>query len=91
MNIFKNPVLKQILKGIILSIIYYEITKAKDTSFENIFMFTSFYIIMVNAAILIDVDPNIIVNSFITKCIFTIVDERLKKTTLDNENSKNSK
>jgi len=68
-----------ILKGIILSLLYLEITKANDTTPENIFLFTSFYIIIFNGALLLGIDPNVVTTAFVTKTIFTLIDERIKR------------
>jgi hypothetical protein len=38
------------------------------------------------SAELLKLDPNIITNAFITKTIFTLVDERIKKETTPDEN-----
>lgn len=74
-----NQFVQELVKGVILSFLYYEVTKAQDTEFQNIFLFTSFYIIMANGAHLLGIDPNVVTNAFITKSIFTLVDERLQK------------
>uniref|UniRef100_A0A6C0DZA7 Uncharacterized protein n=1 Tax=viral metagenome TaxID=1070528 RepID=A0A6C0DZA7_9ZZZZ len=79
--------LNDTLKGIVLSFLYFEITKANDTSFYNVFIFTTFYIILVNCAILVGIDPNIVTNAFLTKAIFTLVDERIKKESDKDNNS----
>jgi len=77
MNI--NIIFKTVLKGILLAILYFEITKSNDTTFKNVFLFTSFYTIMLNGAYLVDIDPNVVTTAFITKTVFTLVDERIKK------------
>ena len=71
--------LQQMLKGFILAVVYFELTKAHDTTFENISYFTSFYISMVIGASLTGIDPNVITSAFLTKAVFTLVDERIKK------------
>lgn len=68
-----------IIKGIILALIYLEITKANDTNLYNIIIFTIFYIIMMNGSYLLKMDPNVVTNAFLTKAIFTLIDERIKK------------
>lgn len=72
-------VIENIIKGIFLSVLYFEITKTNDTTAQNIFYFTLFYVIMIYSAILFNIDPNLVTNAFITKTIFTLVDERIKK------------
>lgn len=78
---------KETIKGIILSFLYYEVTRAQDTTFRHIFLFTSFYIIMIYGAMLTDLDTKIVTNAFITKAVFTLVDERLKDINSDKNNS----
>jgi hypothetical protein len=69
----------QFIKGIILGLVYFEITKANDTTFENIVLFTTLYLTMVYGAYVIDMDKNVITSAFLTKAVFTLVDERIKR------------
>ncbi len=79
-----------IIKGIILALIYLEITKANDTNLYNILIFTIFYIIMMNGSYLLKMDPNVVTNAFLTKAIFTLIDERIKKKNSEsNSDNKN--
>ncbi len=68
-----------ILKGLLLSILYLQLTLANDTNIYNISQYTFFYIILIFCARLVDIDPNIITHAFITKTIFTLVDERIRQ------------
>jgi hypothetical protein len=68
-----------IIKGIVLGYLYLEITKANDTTFDNVVTFAMFYIVMLYSTSLVGLDSNIVTHAFITKTIFTIVDERVKK------------
>lgn len=72
-------ILTSILKGVILSLLYFEITKSNDTNPKNVFLFTLFYITMINGAYIVDIDPNVVTTAFITKTVFTLIDERIKK------------
>lgn len=74
-----KQIIVQIVKGLLLAVLYFEITKANDTTPYNIFLFVSFYVIMVNGSKLTGVDPNIVTNAFITKTIFTLIDERIRR------------
>jgi hypothetical protein len=76
--VFKN-LLIVLSKGFILSLLYLEITKANDTNLKNIFLFISFYTLMFIGASIVDIDPNVVTTAFITKTIFTLVDERVKR------------
>jgi hypothetical protein len=84
---FDNMIFSSIIKGLLLSILYFEITHANDTTPRNIFLFTSFFVILFNGAHLLGIDSNVVITAFITKIIFTVVDDRIKKK--DNENEKN--
>jgi hypothetical protein len=77
---FENIVV-DITKGILLALVYFEITKANDSTFESIGLFTGLYVIMTNFARLSDIETSIVTNAFITKAVFTLVDERIKKKT----------
>ena len=70
---------RHILKGLVLSIVYFEITKAHDTTPENVLYFLLFYISMICGATLTNIDTNIVTSAFLTKAIFTLVDERIKR------------
>lgn len=67
------------IKALVLAFIYFEITNANDTTFKNIFKFGMFYIVMVYGANLINIDTNIVTSAFLTKAVFTLVDEKIKK------------
>lgn len=67
------------LRGLLLAVLYFEITRANDTSVPNIMLFTSLYIIMVIGANLANIDTNVVTTAFFTKTIFTLVDERIRK------------
>ena len=78
-------ILLPIVKGIVLSILYFEITKANDTTLENIFKFTIFYVVMTNGAYVLEIDPNVVTTAFVTKTVFTIIDERIKRQKQNND------
>ena len=69
----------QLIKGIILSLLYLQITKANDTTIENITLFDSFYLAMIYGATITGIDENVITSAFLTKTVFSLVDERIKK------------
>ena len=68
----------QLLKGVILAILYLEITKTNDTTVTNIISFTFFYAVMIFCAMITKSDLSVVTNAFITKTIFTLIDERIK-------------
>lgn len=67
-------------RGVVMAILYLELTKANDTTAYNIGLFTTFYVVIINTARLLDIEPAIVTNAFLTKCIFTLVDERIKRS-----------
>lgn len=68
-----------IIKGIFLSLVYLILTKANDTNLYNIFIFTLAYVIMFVTAGIIGIEPVLVTNAFITKTVFTAIDERVRK------------
>lgn len=68
-----------IIRGALLGLLYLEITHANDTTPRNIFLFALFYSIMSAGAQATGIDPNVVTTAFVTKTIFTLVDERIKK------------
>lgn len=71
--------LKEISKGFLIALLYFEITKANKTTFENIVLFATFYILMIYGAMLTGIDTNVITSAFLTKTVFTLVDYRVNK------------
>lgn len=67
------------LRGLLLAVLYFEITRANDTTLPNVLLFTSLYIIMIVGANLANIDTNVVTSAFFTKTIFTLVDERIRK------------
>lgn len=80
---FKNFT-SQLIKGLLLAILYFELTKANDTTLENIILFVGFYMSMIFGAVLTNIDPNVITSAFLTKAVFTLVDERIKSQDKNN-------
>jgi hypothetical protein len=87
--LFRKLIL-DLIKGVILSLLYFEITKANDTTMNNVVLFTSFYLSMVYGATVTGIDPNVITSAFLTKTVFTLVDERIKRKD-DNDSETNNK
>ena len=74
-----NDIIQHTIKGIFIAVLYFEFTKTNDTNLKNIIMFTAFYVSMVIGAKLTNIDPNVITTAFLSKTVFTLVDERIKK------------
>ena len=74
-----NDFLLIISRGIFLALVYLELTKANDTTLNNIFVFSLSYTIMFITAGFIGIDPVLVTNAFITKTVFTAIDERVRK------------
>lgn len=71
-------ILSIVLTGFVLGLLYFETTKVNDTTFENLIMFTSFYTIANITSKILNIDDKVITNAFITKTIFTLIDERVR-------------
>jgi hypothetical protein len=69
----------EILKGFLLALVYFEITNANDTNLYNIVLFVGLYVIMTTSARIANIEPQLVTNAFITKAVFTLVDERIKQ------------
>lgn len=78
----------RLVKGIILSLLYLEITKTNDTTMENIVLFVSFYLAMVYGAKITGIDENVITSAFLTKTVFSLVDERIKRPSQNDKQNK---
>lgn len=68
-----------IMRGVFLGLTYFTVTKAHDTTFENIIKFTLFYVVLSVCAYLVDIEMRVVTSAFVTKSIFTLVDERINK------------
>lgn len=65
-------------KAFFLSVLYYTLTnRDDDTTFANILLFMIMYIALIIGARLSDIDTNLVTNAFMTKAIFTLIDDRL--------------
>lgn len=84
-----SKILTDVAKGFFIAVLYLELTKANDTNVQNILFFAFFYVMMVNGAHFVGVDPMTVTNAFITKTVFTLIDERIKRN--DDGNVPNSK
>lgn len=73
-----QDIITELLKGVFLSLIYLEITKTNDTNLSNVLSFTFYYGIMIFCAKITNTDLSVVTNAFITKTIFTLIDERVK-------------
>jgi hypothetical protein len=74
-----SKLITDIVKGLFIGILYLQLTKTNDTNLQNIAVFSFFYVVLINGAHFAGVDPIIVTNAFITKTVFTLVDERIKK------------
>jgi hypothetical protein len=74
-----NTVISEILRGLFLGLLYLQLTRANDTNPKNVMLFAAFYVIMVNGAKLSGIDPDTVTNAFLTKTVFTLVDERVRR------------
>jgi len=74
-----DNLISDFIKGIFIAFLYYQITTADDTTVYNIVTFAIFYVILVNGAMISGIDPIIIRNAYMTKMVFSIVDQRLTK------------
>lgn len=68
-----------VIRGLVLSLLYFYITKANDTTINNVFIFVTFYTIFTFTAISVKMNPDVVTTAFLTKTIFTLIDERIKK------------
>lgn len=68
-----------VIRGLVLSLLYFYITKANDTTLNNIFIFVTFYTIFSITAASVKMNPDVVTTAFLTKTIFTLIDERIKK------------
>lgn len=73
--------IQDIIKGLVIGILYTFITRENDTSIKNIVMFIILFITLSNGARLAGIDQNVVLTAFITKSVFTVVDQRVKKYT----------
>lgn len=69
--------LTTIMRGIFLGLTYFTVTKAQDTTFENMLKFTMFYTILSFSAYLVEIDTKVVTGAFVTKAIFSLLDDRI--------------
>ncbi len=78
MSVFSKIIIDTV-KGLFLALLYLKLTNTNDTNLQNMLVFAFFYVVLLNGAEFAGVDPIIVTNAFITKTVFTLVDERIKK------------
>ena len=78
-TIDKKQIIMIIMRGVFLGLTYFTVTKAHDTTFENIMKFTLFYCILSLSAYLVEIEMRVVTGAFVTKAIFTLIDERINK------------
>jgi len=74
-----KKILEDLIRGAIIGLVYFQVTAANDTTLINISKFALFFIILVRGARVVGIDSNVIANAFLTKTVFTLVDERLRR------------
>lgn len=79
--------ISEIIKGAFIALLYLQITLTNDTTVENIANFTFFYLLMVYGAIISGIPENAITTAFLTKTVFTLIDERIKRKDLDKKDN----
>lgn len=70
--------LKEFVKGFVLACLYVFITKEDDTNISNILKYSTYFFVLILLFLSVGVNSDIITSAFISKTIFTIVDERIK-------------
>lgn len=81
-------ILSVLITGFVLGLLYFETTKVNDTTFDNLIMFTSFYTIANITSKFLNIDDKVITNAFITKTVFTLIDERVRNKEQEPKNLK---
>lgn len=79
--------ISEIIKGSFIALLYLQITLTNDTTVKNIASFTFFYLLMVYGAIISGIPENAITTAFLTKTVFTLIDERIKRKDLDKKDN----
>lgn len=74
-----NPIFLELVRGIVIGAIYFEVTGTNDTTLYNIGMYAVFFVVLIRGAKLVGIDSNVVANAFLTKTVFTLVDERIKR------------
>lgn len=74
-----DKLISEIVKGAFIGFLYLQITLTNDTTIENVLRFTFFYLMMIYGGIISGISTNTITTAFLTKTVFTLIDERVKK------------
>ena len=79
MELKSNEIPLILIRGLVLALLYFTLTKANDTTLNNILIFVTFYTIFIFTAKGVNMNADIVTTAFLTKTIFTLIDERIKK------------
>lgn len=74
-----DHIVQLMFRGALLGVLYLQITQANDTTPYNVILFALLYGVMFTGAHAAGIDPNVVTTAFVTKTVFTLVDERIKK------------
>jgi hypothetical protein len=70
--------LVNLVRGLLLASLYLLLTVADDFTVKNLINYTIFYVVMTNGAEIADLDPKIVTTAFLTKTVFTLIDDKIK-------------
>ena len=74
-----HSLIKKTMTGIVIAFCFFESTLTNDTTFYNVLLFTAFYIGLSYVAVLVDIPETVVLGAFLTKMVFTTIDQRLIK------------
>lgn len=77
-----------VMRGLFMAFLYLQMTVADDTTVENLAYIAFFYTAMTTSARILGYSENVVVNAFITKMIFTVVDEQIRAKKVEKNNTK---
>ncbi len=80
-----------LLRGLVLSILYFYFTKANDSNIYNVVVFTSFFFVMTISAKISDLNDNVVTTAFFSKIIFTMIENIKFKEGKEEDVKDNSK
>jgi hypothetical protein len=74
------------VKGIVLSLLYISVTQDQDFNIQSLLRYTMYYFVLDILFLNIDVNRDLLITVFVSKCISVIIEDRMKQTKILNEN-----
>jgi hypothetical protein len=72
------------IKGLILSLLYISVTQEQDFNIQSLLRYTMYYFVLDILFLNIDINRDLLITIFVSKCISVIIEDRMKQNNMSN-------